>query len=114
MRALVNERVAALGPAAAEMLAQASVLGQTFSFAVLLRMSEMDEDALLTEIERAVSARLLADASTAADERFRFLAGGPGAGSALREHLTSAATALALAGGAGVGSARRGTARAAR
>ena len=68
----IEERVARLGDAAKEVLTQASVLGQVFSFPSLLAMIGWQEANLVTEIERAQAARLLVDKSIPGDERYGF------------------------------------------
>ncbi len=68
----VAERVARLGERTAEILAQAAVLGQEFSLPALAHTTDLPEEELTREVERAVSAGLLADRSVLAQERYGF------------------------------------------
>ncbi|MBI3965747.1 MAG: AAA family ATPase [Chloroflexi bacterium] len=72
IKVVVEERVAGLGGAGREILAQAAVLGQEFSFPALQRLTGRSEEELLDVVERAVTARLLVDRSLAGEERFAF------------------------------------------
>lgn len=68
----VEERVSRLGEGAREVLVQAAVLGQEFSFPVLLAMTGLLEDDLVKHIDRALAARLIADRSVPGEERYAF------------------------------------------
>ena len=72
MRLAVEDRIARLGEDARDVLVQAAVLGQEFSFLVLLKLTNRSEDDLLDLVERAQAARVLTDRSTAGEERYAF------------------------------------------
>lgn len=72
LKLAVDGRVARLGEAVRDVLVQAAVLGQTFSFPVLQSMTGLDVDTLTALLERALEARLVLDQSTSTQERFAF------------------------------------------
>lgn len=61
VRELISRRLSRLPEGTNEVLARAAVLGRQFDFAVLGRMAELDEDALLEAIEEALSAQLIVE-----------------------------------------------------
>ncbi|HYZ93874.1 MAG TPA: AAA family ATPase [Actinomycetota bacterium] len=61
VREAVERRLARLSEDTDRALAHAAVLGPHFSYAVLLRMSEMNDDVLLASIEAAIDAQLIVE-----------------------------------------------------
>lgn len=69
---VVRERVTRLGERTTEVLQEAAVLGQEFNFMALVAMTGLAKDEVEREIDRGVSAGLLEDRSSTAEERFAF------------------------------------------
>jgi class 3 adenylate cyclase/tetratricopeptide (TPR) repeat protein len=61
VRDVIGRRLSRLSDTCNEMLSMAAVLGREFDFDVLLRMSRLDEDALLTAIEEALDRQLITE-----------------------------------------------------
>jgi hypothetical protein len=59
VKGVITHRVARLGPAANDLLLTASVLGGTFELDVLQRLSELDEDGIVHELDSAVRAHVV-------------------------------------------------------
>ena len=72
MKLAVEERVARQGETAQEVLRQAAVLGQEFSFPVLRGLTGLAEDDLFDVMDRAVAAPLLVDRAATGEERYAF------------------------------------------
>ena len=68
----VKDRVLRLGEPVLEVLSQAAVLGQEFSFPILGAMTGLPEEELVATIERAIASRLLLDRSGSGEERYAF------------------------------------------
>ncbi|MEA2123977.1 MAG: hypothetical protein QOI80_759, partial [Solirubrobacteraceae bacterium] len=58
---VVNRRAAALGDDAARVLRYAAALGRSFEFALLVHVTQTDEDAVLDALERACRAALVSE-----------------------------------------------------
>jgi len=71
VREVVERRVGVLGERAWEVLTSAAVIGRTFDLELLARIVEVGENELLSELEQAVAASLLAEATDRAG-RFSF------------------------------------------
>lgn len=68
----VRERVLLLGEETREVLSQAAVLGQQFSFLALRMFTGIEEERLVDVIERSMYSRLLTDCSIPGQEKYAF------------------------------------------
>ncbi len=59
VRAVVGERLARLGAPTSRLLATAAIIGRSFEFALLERLSDLSEDELLDVLDAAVRARVI-------------------------------------------------------
>ena len=70
---LLEERLAGMRQESRDVLEQAAVLGQSFSFAVLQEMTGREEEDLLGPIDQGITGGLLHDTSSPEEERYTFV-----------------------------------------
>lgn len=68
----ILRRVADLDPAAAAVLRDAAVIGRRFDFDLLLRLTRLDEPALLSHLAQLVERQLIAEEPDGLEDHYRF------------------------------------------
>jgi class 3 adenylate cyclase/tetratricopeptide (TPR) repeat protein len=72
VREVIGRRLTRLSESCNSVLTQAAVLGRDFDFAVLGSMTGMDEDAVLSAVEEALSAQIIVEVRARTDATYAF------------------------------------------
>ena len=72
VRLVIERRLERVSENCRRMLAIAAVIGKTFSFDILARVAQLDEDSLLDALEQAERANLVVEASTKREAKYSF------------------------------------------